>query len=77
MIFSNLSEFKVLSGGICTLVITMGVSRFAYTPLLPIMQEETFLGIASGGWLATIHYLGYLFGVFLTLKIQSLKCMEY
>ncbi len=67
---------KIFFGGVCALVLTMGVSRFSYTPMLPIMQEETILGIASGGWLATIHYLGYLFGVLATLKTESLKSRQ-
>ena len=67
---------KVFFGGICSLVLTMGVSRFAYTPLLPVMQEETILGVASGGWLATVHYFGYLFGVLATLKTTTLKSRE-
>ncbi len=67
---------KVFFGGVCALALTMGISRFTYTPLLPIMQSETLLGVASGGWLATIHYFGYLFGVLTTLKIVSLRSRE-
>tara|TARA_A100001015_G_scaffold81345_1_gene90107 strand:+ start:4509 stop:5717 length:1209 start_codon:yes stop_codon:yes gene_type:complete len=72
-----LPQTKVLIGGVFALVLTLGLSRFAYTPLLPLMQEETYLGTASGGWLATIHYLGYLLGVLTTLKTQSLKSREF
>ena len=64
---------KVFFGGVCALALTMGISRFTYTPLLPIMQSETLLGVTSGGWLATIHYFGYFFGVLTTLKIVSLR----
>ena len=67
---------KIFFGGFCALALTMGISRFTYTPLLPVMQDETILGIASGGWLATIHYFGYLFGVLTTLKTLSLRSRE-
>jgi hypothetical protein len=32
-------RYKVLSAGIFSLVLAMGVARFAYTPLLPLMQQ--------------------------------------
>ncbi len=40
----------------------MGIGRFAFTPLLPLMQQHQGLRLADGAWLATINYLGYLFG---------------
>src|SRR3546814_9526964 len=40
----------------------MGIGRFAFTPLLPMMQSDAGLGLAQGGWLASANYLGYLAG---------------
>jgi predicted MFS family arabinose efflux permease len=40
----------------------MGIGRFAFTPLLPMMQESAGLSLAAGGWLASANYLGYLLG---------------
>jgi len=54
------SRLKVMFAGLCSLILTMGVARFSYTPLLPVMMDETFLTNASGGWLATINYMGYM-----------------
>ena len=45
-------RLKVLGAGIFSLVLALGVARFAYTPLLPLMQSEAGLGIAEAGWLA-------------------------
>ncbi len=63
---------KVLVAGICCMIVTIGVARFAYTPLLPVMQLETWLDDAVGGWLATINYAGYMCGAILAASISSL-----
>lgn len=58
----RLQRYRVLSAGILNLILVMGIARFAYTPLLPIMQQQAGLGAAEGGWLAAVNYLGYLCG---------------
>jgi MFS family permease len=40
----------------------VGIGRFAYTPVLPAMQEATGFGAATAGWIAGWNYLGYLLG---------------
>ncbi|MGE5639649.1 MAG: YbfB/YjiJ family MFS transporter [Clostridia bacterium] len=40
----------------------MGIGRFAFTPLLPMMQADAGLSLAQGGWLASANYLGHLAG---------------
>jgi MFS family permease len=40
----------------------MGIGRFAFTPLLPMMQADSGLTLARGGWLASANYAGYLVG---------------
>ncbi|MFN4998446.1 MAG: YbfB/YjiJ family MFS transporter, partial [Betaproteobacteria bacterium] len=56
---------KASIAGIIGLLITLGIARFAYTPMLPIMREQAGLGLGAGGWLATANYMGYFTGVFL------------
>jgi MFS family permease len=48
--------------GLATLACAMGVGRFAFTPLLPLMQAAGQLGLTEGAWLAGANYLGYLLG---------------
>jgi len=66
------ARLKVLSAGIFSLLLTLGVARFAYTPLLPLMQQQAGLGVAQAGWLAAINYAGYLSGALLASQISSL-----
>ena len=70
------NPLKVMLAGLFSLILTMGIARFAYTPLLPVMLDQTFLNDASGGWLATINYMGYMTGVLITASISDLRLKD-
>src|SRR5437016_6089319 len=53
---------KVALAGLAALAVAMGIGRFAFTPMLPMMQADSGLSLIAGGWLAAANYLGYLFG---------------
>ncbi len=60
---------RILAAGVLALVIAMGISRFAYTPLLPVMQADLQLSDDLAGYLASANYAGYLLGaLWLTLR---------
>jgi len=59
-----------------SLILTLGIARFAYTPLLPIMQSQTGLGDATGGWLATFNYIGYMAGALIAASISNLHLKD-
>ncbi|MEO4053810.1 YbfB/YjiJ family MFS transporter [Solibacillus sp. CAU 1738] len=52
----------VLFGGILFLVVAMGISRFAFTPILPFMRDDEGFSLEVGGWLASSNYIGYFVG---------------
>jgi predicted MFS family arabinose efflux permease len=45
-----------------TLAVALGIGRFAFTPLLPLMLQEGRLSINAGGLLASLNYAGYFIG---------------
>ncbi|MEY2632233.1 MAG: hypothetical protein RIR00_887 [Pseudomonadota bacterium] len=65
-------RLQVMGAGICSLILVLGVARFAYTPLLPLMQQQAGLGMADAGWLAAINYGGYLSGALIASLISDL-----
>lgn len=52
----------VALAGMLALAVAMGVGRFAFTPLLPMMLHDGVVTLAQGSWLATANYVGYLIG---------------
>ena len=48
--------------GLAALAVAIGIGRFAFTPILPMMQNDFGLSVAAAGWLASANYAGYLAG---------------
>lgn len=67
----RLTSTQVALSGICALVLCIGLARFAYTPLLPLMQAQAGLGDAAAGALAACNYAGYMTGALLAAWIDA------
>lgn len=62
----------VALAGMISLASAMGIGRFAFTPLLPMMLHDGVVDIAQGSWLATANYAGYLAGALLYMVLPWL-----
>lgn len=57
-----LAVWRICLAGTLGLAVAMGIGRFAFTPMLPLMQREGLLDADGGAWLAAANYVGYLAG---------------
>lgn len=63
-------SFTIALAGMLSLAVGMGIGRFAFTPMLPLMIREGQLDVAAGGWLAAANYLGYFVGALTAARVR-------
>ncbi len=59
------SPWVIAVAGALALATAMGIGRFAFTPLLPMMLADGVVDLPGASWLASANYLGYLVGALL------------
>ena len=57
--------WPIALAGLMALAVAMGIGRFAFTPILPMMLHDGVVDLASASWLASANYLGYMLGALL------------
>lgn len=60
-----MSESKPIAIAVAALIslaVAMGIGRFAFTPLLPMMLNDRVIDLPAASWLATANYFGYWLG---------------
>src|SRR5215813_3177676 len=67
------SPLVIALAGLTALGLALGIGRFAFTPILPMMRQEAVVSVGQGGWLASANYFGYLLGALsaVTLRIRG------
>ncbi|TAN06048.1 MAG: YbfB/YjiJ family MFS transporter [Rhodanobacteraceae bacterium] len=59
----------IAAAGLIALAVAMGIGRFAFTPILPMMQADAGLTLKAAGWLAAANYLGYFLGALCAARL--------
>ena len=59
---NELTPLSVALAGLLALAVAIGIGRFAFTPILPMMLHDGVIDLAGASWLASANYLGYLAG---------------
>ena len=63
------SPLRSALAGMAILALGLGVGRFAFTPLLPLMQADG-LSLVDGGRLASINNIGYMLGALACIAVS-------
>lgn len=64
------SPLRSALAGMAVLALALGIGRFAFTPLLPLMQTDSGLSLVNGGWLASINNVGYMLGALACIALS-------
>ena len=67
-----MKPWRLAGQGAAALAGGMGIGRFAYTPILPLMHSQAGLSPRLGAALATANYTGYLAGALAAVVVPRL-----
>jgi MFS family permease len=59
------SPRNIALAGCAALAVAMGIGRFAFTPIMPMMLHDGVVDLQRASWLASTNYVGYLVGAVL------------
>ena len=60
-----MTPLRIAVAGLVALAVAMGIGRFAFTPILPMMLHDGVVDLPRASWLASTNYVGYLVGALL------------
>jgi hypothetical protein len=69
------TTWTLVGSGIVALAVAMGIGRFAFTPLLPLMLRDGTLTAAAGAEWAAANYGGYLAGALTASRVFRDPCL--
>jgi predicted MFS family arabinose efflux permease len=68
--------FVVVAAGLIAFAVAQGIGRFAFTPILPMMQADVGLTLKAAGWLAAANYLGYFLGALFAARVPRIWALR-
>lgn len=75
-LFDRNNNIAILIAGIFSIIIGLGVARFAFTGLIPAMLDD-YLSIKFVGILASLNFAGYLSGSLFSIFIKDINVKVY
>ncbi|MDX4062650.1 YbfB/YjiJ family MFS transporter [Aliarcobacter skirrowii] len=75
-LFDRNNNISILIAGIFSIIIGIGVARFAFTGLIPPMLDD-YLSIKFVGILASLNFAGYLSGSLFSIFIKDINVKVY
>ncbi len=75
-IFDRNNNIAILIAGIFSIIIGLGVARFAFTGLIPAMLDD-YLSIKFVGILASLNFAGYLAGSIFSIFVKDINFKVY
>lgn len=70
------SATAVAVAGLVALAVAMGIGRFAFTPIMPMMEADAGLSLRAAGWLAAANYLGYFLGALCASRLSLAQAVR-
>ena len=64
------------AAGLVALAVAMGIGRFAFTPIMPMMEADADLTLRAAGWLAAANYLGYFLGALCAARLSLTQAVR-
>jgi len=61
---------RMALAGLGAFAVAMGVGRFSFTPIMPMMLRDASLTVVDAGWLGLANYVGYLLGALSAMLSQ-------
>ena len=73
------SALRLAISGLLALAIGVGIGRFAFTPILPMMQKDYGLTLRMAGLLASVNYVGYFIGALsaIWIRVATAKVVRF
>ncbi|MGN6790410.1 MAG: YbfB/YjiJ family MFS transporter [Rhodanobacteraceae bacterium] len=67
---------NIAAAGLIALAVAMGIGRFAFTPIMPMMEADAGLTLRAAGWLAAANYLGYFVGALCAARLSLAQAVR-
>jgi len=67
--FSGASIISAVTAGLCSSLVGIGLSRFAFSPLIPPLVSEHWFAASQAAYLGAANLLGYVLGALISLDL--------